>query len=65
MTDLERRCLALTADGLRPEEIGSRIGVRKADVETFLHSAQTKLNAKTMLQAVARFVARNSDSYAV
>ncbi|MDT0683069.1 helix-turn-helix transcriptional regulator [Roseicyclus sp. F158] len=53
LTDRERDCLALFADGLRATNVAHRLGIAEVTVEKHLRSARHKLNAKTRDHAVA------------
>jgi DNA-binding CsgD family transcriptional regulator len=54
LTERERMCLALLADGLSAKLVADRLGITRKTVEFHLQSARRKLQAKTSVHAVAR-----------
>jgi DNA-binding CsgD family transcriptional regulator len=52
LTRMEIACLKLTANGLKPAEIGSALHADDRDIEIHLSSAQRKLGARNRLHAV-------------
>jgi DNA-binding NarL/FixJ family response regulator len=58
LTPREREVLALLADGLRAEEIGSRLNIAPATVRTHVRLATRRLGAGTFTQAVAEALRR-------
>lgn len=54
ITDRERECLQLSADGLTAKEIAYKLGRSIATVTLHLNSATRKLGARNRFQAVAR-----------
>jgi len=53
LTERELEVLRLLADGLRHEEIGSRLGIGSETVRTHVRKASDRLGASTRTQAVA------------
>lgn len=54
LSSRERDCLQLVADGRRHEAIAHRLGLARITVDMHLRSARTKLEARTLSQAVAK-----------
>jgi len=54
LTERERMCLALLAEGLSAKLVADRLGITRKTVEFHLQSARRKLQAKTSLHAFAR-----------
>jgi DNA-binding CsgD family transcriptional regulator len=54
LSDRERDCLTLMADGWRDKETASRIGITEATVRFHIDNARKKLGAKNRPHAVAR-----------
>jgi DNA-binding CsgD family transcriptional regulator len=52
LTYTELTCLKLTANGLRPIEIGTALKTGEQEVDGILTSAQAKLGARNRLHAV-------------
>lgn len=57
LTRRERDCLQGLADGLSAKEIATALGISPRTVEHHIARAQTKMQARTGAQAVARAVA--------
>lgn len=53
LTDRELEVLRLLADGLRHDEIGTRLGIGSETVRTHVRKASDRLGAVTRTQAVA------------
>lgn len=56
LTDRQRACLALAAEGLSSAGIGVRLGLSPRTVDEHLLLACRALGVRTRVQAVARFV---------
>lgn len=57
---LERKCLALTANGIEANDVGQKLGLTTKEVEVLLYCAQRKLGATNLMQALARYLADES-----
>jgi DNA-binding NarL/FixJ family response regulator len=53
LTERELEVLRLLADGLRHDEIGTRLGIGSETVRTHVRKASDRLGAATRTQAVA------------
>ena len=54
---LERKCLAMMADGVEIADIGQKLGITTKEVDVLLYCAQRKLGATNIMQALARYLA--------
>lgn len=54
LSDRQRQCVALAADGLTSARIGERLGVSARTVDEHLMLACRALGVRTRIQAVAR-----------
>lgn len=54
----ELSTLKLLAEGKRPSEISSRLGIKEVTVHLHIRNARTKLQAQTREAAVARAMSR-------
>lgn len=53
LTDRQHACLALVAQGLRSEEVASRLAISVSAVEQHLHAARRRLGARSRAHGVA------------
>ncbi|MAP95382.1 MAG: hypothetical protein CMK07_10565 [Ponticaulis sp.] len=56
LTDRERDCLGLIANGLRPEVIGDELGIATVTLNYHIGTARKKLSAATNAEAVAKAI---------
>lgn len=59
LTPRERQTLALVAEGLTRNDIAARLGLSPATVRTHLEHARARLEARTLAEAVARWMAED------
>ncbi|BBL69565.1 LuxR C-terminal-related transcriptional regulator [Methylogaea oryzae] len=65
LTERERQCAALLAEGKRLDEAAHIIGISKRTLDFHLSNARRKLNAKTTTQAVLLYSACGCSSHGV
>lgn len=53
LSEREKTCLSLIADGLRVQQIASDLAIAEVTVEMHLKNARTKLKARTLAHSVA------------
>jgi DNA-binding CsgD family transcriptional regulator len=58
ITPSERTTLQLLADGEPPRGIAARLGIREAEIDTFLAELFTRIGASDSTEAVARAIRR-------
>lgn len=56
LSDRERDCLALVAEGKSDAEIGEKLGITRTTAHFYIEKAKRKLGARTRAQAVARLI---------
>jgi len=57
LSDRERDCLALAAEGHSDAEIAARLGIADTTAHFYIEKAKGKLGARTRTQAVAKLIA--------
>jgi DNA-binding CsgD family transcriptional regulator len=57
LCSLERKCLALAAEGRNTKEIAAQVAISASEARILLYCAQRKLGASNRMQAVARYLA--------
>jgi len=62
LTPRERQALSLVAEGMTRAEIARRLGLQQSTVRTHLEHARARFDARTLAEAVARWMAEDPAS---